>query len=83
MTIGMLIAQVQCLRRLRITPERARDIILMYFLNNIATIRGQQHDLQEDHPNNPSDVRDGIAVRDIIFLNHNLDEMHFVQLLYC
>lgn len=42
MTIGMLKARFQCLRRLRVSPERACDIIMAcVVLHNIATIRGE------------------------------------------
>ena len=77
MTIGMLKARFQCLRRLRVTPERACDIIVAcVVLHNIATIRGEQHpalqinDPEDDHPNHPADVRDGRAVRDLISRNY-------------
>ncbi|KAK0137689.1 putative nuclease HARBI1 [Merluccius polli] len=44
MTIGLLKACFQCLRHLRVTPERACDIIVAcVVLHNIATIRGEQH----------------------------------------
>uniref|UniRef100_A0AAY4BK22 DDE Tnp4 domain-containing protein n=1 Tax=Denticeps clupeoides TaxID=299321 RepID=A0AAY4BK22_9TELE len=44
MTIGMHKAQFQCLRMLRVTPERACDIIVAcVVLHNIATIRGEQN----------------------------------------
>ncbi|XP_030288526.1 putative nuclease HARBI1 [Sparus aurata] len=44
MTIGMLKARFQCLRRLRVTPERACDIIVAcVVLHNNAIIRGEQH----------------------------------------
>ncbi|MBN3306041.1 HARB1 nuclease, partial [Amia calva] len=43
MTIGMLKAQFQCLHRLRVTPERACDMIVAcVILHNIFTIRGEQ-----------------------------------------
>ncbi|XP_062849564.1 putative nuclease HARBI1 [Trichomycterus rosablanca] len=44
MTIGILKARFQCLRGLRVTPERACDIIVAcVVLHNIATIRREQH----------------------------------------
>ena len=69
MTIGILKARFQCLRRLRVTPDRACDIIVAcVVLHNIATIRGEQHpalqiDLVDDHPLHPADGQDGKAVR--------------------
>ncbi|XP_049418520.1 hemoglobin subunit alpha-D-like isoform X2 [Epinephelus fuscoguttatus] len=39
MTIGLLKARFQCLRHLRVTPERACDIIVACILHNITTIR--------------------------------------------
>ncbi|XP_036397406.1 putative nuclease HARBI1 [Megalops cyprinoides] len=43
MTIGILKARFQCLRGLRVTPERACDIIVAtVVLHNIATIRGER-----------------------------------------
>nr|XP_033488794.1 putative nuclease HARBI1 [Epinephelus lanceolatus] len=76
MTIGLLKARFQCLCHLRVTPERACDIIVAcVILHNIATIRGEQHpDLQmeehDDDPIHPADIQDGRAVRDIICHNH-------------
>ncbi|XP_067249432.1 putative nuclease HARBI1 [Chanodichthys erythropterus] len=68
MTIGLLKARFQCLRHLRVTPERACDIILAcVVLHNIAIIRGEQHpalqiqDPEED-PVNPADFQDGRVV---------------------
>ena len=72
MTIGILKARFQCLRRLRVKPERACDIIVAcVVLHNIATIRGEQHpaiqnDPEDDHPLQPAHVQDGRAVRDIL-----------------
>ncbi len=75
MTIGLLKARFQCLRHLRVTPERACDIIAAcVVLHNIAIIRGEQHpalqiqDPEED-PIHPADFRDGRVVRDIICRN--------------
>ena len=43
-TIGILKSRFQCLQKLRITPERACDIIVAcVVLHNIAIIRGEQH----------------------------------------
>ncbi|XP_049460924.1 putative nuclease HARBI1, partial [Epinephelus fuscoguttatus] len=76
MTIGLLKACFQCLRHLKVTPERACDIIVAcVVLHNIATIRGEQHPaLQmedpDDNPIHPADIQDGRAVRDIICQNH-------------
>ncbi|XP_060939195.1 putative nuclease HARBI1 [Limanda limanda] len=76
MTIGILKARFQCLRRLRVTPERACDIIVAcVVLHNIATIRGEQcPTLSPCDPGinhtPPADTRDGRAVRDMICVNH-------------
>ncbi|KAI5092236.1 putative nuclease HARBI1 [Silurus meridionalis] len=44
MTIGILKSRFQCLRGLRVSPERACDIIVAcVVLHNIATIRGESH----------------------------------------
>ncbi|MBN3294808.1 HARB1 nuclease, partial [Amia calva] len=62
----------QCLCRLRVTPERACDIIVAcVILHNITTIRGEQCPTQpvndpDNDPNHPADTRDGRAVRDTI-----------------
>ncbi|XP_054861509.1 putative nuclease HARBI1 [Amphiprion ocellaris] len=76
MTIGLLKARFQCLRHLRVTPERACDIIVAcVVLHNIATIRGEQHpavqfeDPDDDLIHLPA-IQDGRAVRDIICNNH-------------
>ena len=75
-TTGILQARFQCLCRLRVTPERASDIIAVcVILHNIATIRGEQcpalsPDDPDDNPNPPADARDGGAVRDMICFNH-------------
>ncbi|XP_034166092.2 putative nuclease HARBI1 [Pangasianodon hypophthalmus] len=75
MTIGLLKARFQCLRHLRVTPERACDIIAAcVVLHNIAIIRGEQHpalqiqDPEED-PIHPADFQDGRVVRDILCRN--------------
>jgi hypothetical protein len=76
MTIGILKARFQCLRRLRVTPERACDIIVACLvLHNIATIRGEQCPTlspndPDNNPDPPADARDGRAVRDMICFNH-------------
>uniref|UniRef100_A0AAX7SDN9 DDE Tnp4 domain-containing protein n=1 Tax=Astatotilapia calliptera TaxID=8154 RepID=A0AAX7SDN9_ASTCA len=79
MTIGMLKARFQCLQRLRVTPERACDIIVAcVILHNIATIRGEHcpsepnisSDPNHEHPDPPTDIQDGRAVRDTICHNH-------------
>ncbi|KAM7423433.1 hypothetical protein PAMA_011138 [Pampus argenteus] len=74
-TIGLLKARFQCLRHLRVTPERACDIIVaVVVLHNIATIRGEQHpalqidDPDEDPVHLPA-MQDGRAVRDTICTN--------------
>ncbi|MBN3310524.1 HARB1 nuclease, partial [Amia calva] len=68
MTIGMLKARFQCLRRLRVTPA-------CVILHNIATIRGEQCPTQplndpDNDPDHPADARDGRAVRDTICYHH-------------
>ncbi|XP_062864450.1 putative nuclease HARBI1 [Trichomycterus rosablanca] len=76
MTIGILKARFQCLRGLRVTPERACDIIVAcVVLHNIATIRREQHpaipqinDEEEPHLNVP-EHRNGRIVRNSI-CNH-------------
>ena len=77
MTKGLLKARFQCLRHLRVTPERACDIIVAYVvLHNIATIRGEQHpalqieDPDDDDPIHLPAIQDGRAVRDTICHNH-------------
>ncbi|XDV32124.1 hypothetical protein PO909_003013 [Leuciscus waleckii] len=71
MTIGLLKANFQCLHHLRVTHERACDIIAAcVVLHNIATIRGEQHPaLQMEDPINPADFQDGRVVRDMICRN--------------
>ncbi|XP_036406883.1 putative nuclease HARBI1 [Megalops cyprinoides] len=74
MTIGVLKATFHCLRKLRVTPERACNIIVAcVVLHNIATIRGEQRPpilIENDDPIPPADVLDGRAVRDTICRNH-------------
>ncbi|KAI5627715.1 putative nuclease HARBI1, partial [Silurus asotus] len=53
MTIGILKSRFQCLRGLRVSPERACDIIVdCVVLHNIATIRGESPPpcIEEDGP---------------------------------
>ncbi|KAK0133473.1 putative nuclease HARBI1 [Merluccius polli] len=65
MTIGLLKARFQCLRHLRVIPERACDIIVAcVVLHNIATIRGEQHpalqiDDADDDPIHLPAIQDG------------------------
>ncbi|XP_056104451.1 putative nuclease HARBI1 [Rhinichthys klamathensis goyatoka] len=77
MTIGILKARFQCLRGLRVSPERSCDIIAAcVVLHNIATLRGERaplsldEDGQEEPPVNPVEQRDGRVVRDMICQNH-------------
>ena len=77
MTIGILKSRFQCLQKLRVTPERACDIIVAcVVLHNIAIIRGEQHpavqinDPADDHPIPAADVQDGRAARDLIARNY-------------
>ncbi|CAJ1077780.1 putative nuclease HARBI1 [Xyrichtys novacula] len=75
-TIGLLKARFQCLRQLRVTPERACDIITAcVVLHNIATIRGEQHpalqiEEPDDDPVHLPAIEDGQAVRDAICHDH-------------
>ncbi|KAK0155340.1 putative nuclease HARBI1 [Merluccius polli] len=75
MTLGILKSRFQCLQKLRVTPERACDIIVAYVvLHNIAIIREQHPTVQindpaDDHPI-PADVQDGRAARDLIARNY-------------
>ncbi len=82
MTIGLLKARIQCLRHLRVTPERACDIIAAcVVLHNIAIIRGEQHpalqiqDPEED-PIHPADFNK------LINTNHNnlFGLLYFLQI---
>uniref|UniRef100_UPI0037E9228E putative nuclease HARBI1 n=1 Tax=Semicossyphus pulcher TaxID=241346 RepID=UPI0037E9228E len=78
MTIGLLKARFQCLRQLRVTPERACDIIVAcVVLHNIATIRGEKHPaLQIEADEDPivaADMPEGRAVRDVVCNNHFAD----------
>ncbi|XP_057189413.1 putative nuclease HARBI1, partial [Triplophysa rosa] len=75
MTIGLLKSRFQCLRHLRVTPEKACDIIVAcVVLHNIAIIRGEQHpalqiqDPEEDLIHH-GDFQDGRVVRDLICRN--------------
>ncbi|KAK0150843.1 putative nuclease HARBI1 [Merluccius polli] len=76
MTIGLLKARFQCLRHLRVTPDRACDIIVpCVVLHNIATIRGEQHpalqiDDADDDPIHLPAIQDEGTVRDTICNNH-------------
>ncbi|XP_028306995.1 putative nuclease HARBI1 [Gouania willdenowi] len=75
-TIGILKARFQCLKKLRVTPARACDIIVScVVLHNIAINRGEPHPAvqlfpEDDHPFHPAaDVQDGRAIRDIVCKN--------------
>ncbi|RXN18640.1 forkhead box N3-like protein [Labeo rohita] len=77
MTIGILKSRFQCLRGLRVSPERACDIIVAcVVLHNIATIRGESHPacIEEDGPEEPLQIfahnRDGRLLRDRICQNY-------------
>ncbi|XP_039626032.1 putative nuclease HARBI1 [Polypterus senegalus] len=77
MTIGILKSRFQCLRGLRVSPERACDIIVAcVVLHNIATIRGESHPpcIEEDGPEEPLQIfpynRDGRLLRDRISQNY-------------
>ncbi|XP_015226372.1 PREDICTED: putative nuclease HARBI1 [Cyprinodon variegatus] len=75
-TIGLLKARFQCLHYLRVTPERARDIIAAcVVLHNIAIIRGEQHPAlhMEDFDDEPLHLpanQDGREVRDAVCKDH-------------
>ncbi|XP_029952255.1 putative nuclease HARBI1 [Salarias fasciatus] len=79
-TIGLLKSRFKCLRHLRVTPDRATDIIVAcVVLHNIATIRGEQRPaLQiedpDDDPIHLPGSQDGRAARDAICQNHFGDE---------
>ncbi|KAL7831118.1 hypothetical protein SRHO_G00306200 [Serrasalmus rhombeus] len=73
MTVGILKDRFQCLRGLRVTPERACDItVACVVLHNIATITGEQHpaipqaDIKEEPHLNLPDHRNDRIVRDAI-----------------
>ncbi|KAI5100909.1 putative nuclease HARBI1, partial [Silurus meridionalis] len=77
MTIGILKSQFQSLRGLRVSPERACDIIVAcVVLHNISTIRGESHPpcIEEDGPEEHLQIleanRDGRLLRDRICQNH-------------
>ena len=72
MTIDLMKAFFQCLCYLRVTPERACDIIVAcVVLHHISTIKGEQHSALEiedpdDDPIHMPAMQDGRAVRDSI-----------------
>ncbi|XP_057681223.1 putative nuclease HARBI1 [Corythoichthys intestinalis] len=81
MTINMLKSRFQCLQKLRVTPERACDIIVAcVVLHNIATNRGEEYpvlqmiDTEEEYPFYFEDLKDGMAARDRICRNCFSDE---------
>lgn len=80
-TIGRLKARFKCLRHLRVTPERACDIIVAcVVLHNIATIRGErqpavQIEDPDDDPIHLPATQEGRAARDTICQNHFGDEV--------
>jgi hypothetical protein len=75
-TFGILKARFQCLKMLRVTPERACDIIIAcVVLHNIAIWRGENcppavADEQPINPNHAMDPQDGRVVRDRLCQNH-------------
>lgn len=82
MTIGLLKSRFQCLRHLRVTPERACDIIMAcVVLHNIAIIRKERRppqqtedsDDDDDDPVHLPDTQDGKAARDGICHDHFTD----------
>ncbi len=75
MTFGQLKGRFQCLKSLRVAPDRACDIVACAVLHNIATIRKERtpvvevqpdDDLQPVHLDQPS----GRAARDRIVEHH-------------
>ncbi|KAL6470612.1 hypothetical protein MHYP_G00217310 [Metynnis hypsauchen] len=76
MTLGILKARFQCLKGLRVTPDRACNIILAcVVLHNIATIQRERQPTISDMPTEElgmhvGDNRDGRVVRDSI-CNHS------------
>lgn len=73
MVISILKSRFQCLPKLRVSPERACDIIVAcVVLHNIAIIRGKRQpavqsvDPEDDHLLHDADIQDGRAMRDII-----------------
>ena len=77
MTSGQLKERFQCLKGLRVAPDRACDIVACAILHNIATIRKERtpvvgvqpdDDLQPVHLDQPS----GRAARDRIVEQHLL-----------
>ncbi|XP_046707010.1 putative nuclease HARBI1 [Silurus meridionalis] len=77
MTIGILKSRFQSLRGLRVSPERACNIIVAcVVLHNIATIRGESHPpcIEEDGPEEHLQIleanRDGRLLKDRICQNH-------------
>ncbi|XP_060951824.1 putative nuclease HARBI1 [Limanda limanda] len=75
-TFGILKARFQCLQMLRVTPERACDIIIAcVVLHNIAILRGENcspafADEQHINPNHAMDPQDGRVVRERLCQNH-------------
>ncbi|KAK0141359.1 putative nuclease HARBI1 [Merluccius polli] len=62
MTLGILKSRFQCLQKLRVTPERACDIMRRATAVQII-------DPADEHPI-PADVQDGRAARDLIAQNY-------------
>lgn len=67
MTFGILKARFNCLRHLRVSPERASQIVAACaILHNIATIRKEKPDeidpITLDHPAGAA-VRDAITIQ--------------------
>ena len=74
-TFGILKSRFQCLRGLRVCPERACDIIVACaVLHNIATLRKEipppLDTFLEDEPIPQMDARAGQMMRDHICTNH-------------
>ncbi|XP_061576134.1 putative nuclease HARBI1 [Cololabis saira] len=76
MTFGILKERFQCLRRLRVCPDRACDIIVACaILHNFATLRNEftpvvEEPVPEEPLQQQADMADGHRVRDQICLNH-------------
>ena len=76
-TFGILKARFQCLQMLRVTPERACDIIIAcVVLHNIAILRGENcpptvaDEHQHINPNHAMDPQEGRVVRERLCQNH-------------
>ncbi|XP_028317285.1 putative nuclease HARBI1 [Gouania willdenowi] len=75
-TIELLKTRFQCLHHLRVTPERARDIIVAcVVLHNIAIIKGEKfparhEETADEDPIRPADLQEGKEQRDAVCRSH-------------